>query len=74
MAELSRLVFAVTSEVVYDQRMQRICSSLAHAGYDVCLVGRKKEEAQLILKIKQLSFAKHTPQPALFVSALGQVG
>lgn len=34
------LVFTVTNDLVYDQRMQRICSSLAVAGYDVLLVGR----------------------------------
>lgn len=34
------LVFTVTNDLVYDQRMQRICTSLAVAGYDVVLVGR----------------------------------
>lgn len=34
------LVFTVTNDLVYDQRMQRICTSLALAGYDVVLVGR----------------------------------
>ena len=34
-----RLVFAVTSDLSYDQRMQRICGSLARAGYAVQLVG-----------------------------------
>jgi glycosyltransferase involved in cell wall biosynthesis len=34
-----RLVFAVTSDLAYDQRMQRICGSLAAAGYQVQLVG-----------------------------------
>ena len=37
-----RLVFAVTSDLVFDQRMQRICSSLAAAGYRVLLVGRQR--------------------------------
>ncbi|GAB3636155.1 hypothetical protein GCM10027422_17450 [Hymenobacter arcticus] len=35
----ARLVFAVTTDLSYDQRMQRICGSLARAGYEVLLVG-----------------------------------
>ncbi|MFD1469639.1 glycosyltransferase [Hymenobacter caeli] len=34
-----RLLFAATSDLVHDQRMQRICSSLQAAGYQVELVG-----------------------------------
>lgn len=34
-----RLVFTVTNDLTYDQRMQRICSTLAEAGYPVMLVG-----------------------------------
>ncbi|WP_345056991.1 glycosyltransferase [Hymenobacter glaciei] len=34
-----RLVFAVTTDLCFDQRMQRICGSLAAAGYRVQLVG-----------------------------------
>ncbi|WBA43470.1 glycosyltransferase [Hymenobacter canadensis] len=36
-----RLLFTVTTDLNYDQRMQRICGSLAQAGYDVLLVGRE---------------------------------
>ncbi|MBR7951171.1 glycosyltransferase [Microvirga sp. STR05] len=36
-----RLLFTVTTDLNYDQRMQRICGSLARAGYDVLLVGRE---------------------------------
>ena len=35
------LYFTVTNDISYDQRMQRICSTLADAGYTVTLVGRK---------------------------------
>ncbi|MGI4834544.1 MAG: glycosyltransferase [Janthinobacterium lividum] len=35
----ARLVLAVTTDLSYDQRMQRICGSLAAAGYRVQLVG-----------------------------------
>jgi len=34
-----RLVFTVTNDLSYDQRMQRICRTLSEAGYDVTLVG-----------------------------------
>ena len=36
-----RIVFTVTTDLSYDQRMIRICTSLANAGYMVLLVGRK---------------------------------
>lgn len=35
------IIFTVTTDLSYDQRMIRICSSLANAGYTVLLVGRK---------------------------------
>ncbi|GGF25221.1 glycosyltransferase [Hymenobacter cavernae] len=37
---MSLLLFTVTTDLNYDQRMQRICGSLARNGYDVLLVGR----------------------------------
>jgi glycosyltransferase involved in cell wall biosynthesis len=36
-----KIIFTVTNDLSYDQRMQRICSSLSNAGYEVELVGRK---------------------------------
>jgi glycosyltransferase involved in cell wall biosynthesis len=36
---LQRIVFTVTNQLTYDQRMIRICTSLAKAGYMVTLVG-----------------------------------
>jgi glycosyltransferase involved in cell wall biosynthesis len=38
---LKRIYFTVTNDLSYDQRMQRICGSLAANGYDVVLVGRR---------------------------------
>ncbi|MEI8110786.1 MAG: glycosyltransferase [Chitinophagia bacterium] len=35
------IICCVTNSLYYDQRMQRICSSLHNAGYSVTLVGRK---------------------------------
>jgi glycosyltransferase involved in cell wall biosynthesis len=37
-----RILFTVTNDLSYDQRMQRICASLADAGYAVELIGRKR--------------------------------
>ncbi|WP_235954226.1 glycosyltransferase family 4 protein [Limnovirga soli] len=38
---MKRIIFTVTNDLCYDQRMQRICASLAANGFDVTLAGRK---------------------------------
>lgn len=37
-----RIIFTTTSDIAYDQRMDRICTSLATNGYEVKIVGRKQ--------------------------------
>lgn len=39
---MKTIYLTVTNDLTYDQRMIRIGSSLATAGYDVCLVGRQR--------------------------------
>ena len=41
-----KIIFTVTNDLCYDQRMQRICTSLSGAGYDVMLVGRLLSTSQ----------------------------
>jgi len=38
---VKKIIFTVTNDLNYDQRMQRICGTLADAGYEVLLVGRR---------------------------------
>ncbi|MEP7254595.1 MAG: glycosyltransferase [Ferruginibacter sp.] len=40
---MKRIVFTVTNDLNYDQRMIRICTSLAEAGYAVTLIGTKNK-------------------------------
>jgi glycosyltransferase involved in cell wall biosynthesis len=42
---LPSIYFTVTTDLSYDQRMIRICTSLASAGYKVTLVGRKRKSS-----------------------------
>jgi glycosyltransferase involved in cell wall biosynthesis len=42
---LKKIVFTVTNDLNYDQRMIRICTSLTAAGYEVLLVGRKRKQS-----------------------------
>jgi glycosyltransferase involved in cell wall biosynthesis len=59
-----KLIFTVTNELNYDQRMQRICGSLADNGYDVCLIGwylkgaKKLDEKNFTQKRLPLFFQK----------------
>lgn len=38
---MKSLTFSVINDLTYDQRMQRICTSLANEGYKVTLIGRQ---------------------------------
>lgn len=40
-----KLVFSVTNDLRYDQRMQRICSALSGVGHEVTLVGRLRRHS-----------------------------
>ena len=42
---LQKIIFTVTNDLNYDQRMQRICSSLQSYGFDVLLVGVKRKKS-----------------------------
>ncbi len=45
-----KIICTVTNDLSNDQRMHRICSSLAEFGYDVCLVGRLQSKSQPLLQ------------------------
>ena len=40
-----RIISSVTSDLVSDQRVHRVCSTLYHQSYDVILIGRKKRNS-----------------------------
>lgn len=42
---MKRLVFCVTNDLNFDQRMQRSCDALQKAGYDVLLIGRNHKNS-----------------------------
>ncbi len=46
---LASIFFTVTNELNFDQRMIRICSSLANAGYQVTLVGVQRKGAAALV-------------------------
>lgn len=53
---MKRLYFTVTNDLTYDQRMHRICGSLAAAGYEVVLTGRKRKQS---LPLDEKTFRQH---------------
>ncbi len=46
----------MTNDLNYDQRMMRICTSLANAGYDVTLIGRRSRKS---LPLTERNFRQH---------------
>jgi len=60
-----RIIFTVTNDLAFDQRMQRICGSMAAAGYAVTLVGRLRNTSQALpnqsfkqVRLRRLLFSK----------------
>jgi glycosyltransferase involved in cell wall biosynthesis len=49
---VKRIYFTVTNDLSYDQRMHRICTSLAENGYMVTLVGRRLSNSPPLKKEK----------------------
>lgn len=49
---LKKIVFTVTNDLTYDQRMQRICTTLAENGYMVTLIGVKRPASLPLTKQK----------------------
>lgn len=41
-----RILLTVTNDLSFDQRMMRIATSLSEAGYEVCLIGRKRPSSK----------------------------
>lgn len=41
-----RIIFTVTNDLNYDQRMIRICTALSEAGYDVTLIGFERKNSK----------------------------
>jgi glycosyltransferase involved in cell wall biosynthesis len=52
---LKRIYFTVTNDLTYDQRMHRICTSLAENGYSATLVGFRRNTS---LPLKQEKFSQ----------------
>lgn len=46
---MTRLVFTVTNNLNYDQRMIRICTTMQNAGYHVTLVGRRFQHSDPLI-------------------------
>ena len=54
--EVRKMVFCVTNDLTYDQRMIRICRTMAEAGNKVLLVGRKRSTS---ISLKEEPFLQH---------------
>ena len=47
---MKTIIFTVTNDLTYDQRMMRICGSLSSSGYDVLLVGIRLKRSRPVIK------------------------
>ncbi len=50
---MPKIIFTVTNDLSYDQRMQRIAGTMAETGYGVLLVGRKRKDS---IPLKKASY------------------
>src|SRR5690606_35430236 len=45
-----KISFTVTNDLIFDQRMNRICETLQNAGFNCVLIGRKKKQSKKLLQ------------------------
>src|SRR5262245_47943057 len=50
MPSKKKIVLTVTNDLSFDQRMDRICTSLHNAGYVVLLVGRRLKHSRVLVE------------------------
>ncbi len=62
MGKIKKIVFTVTNDITYDQRMERICTTLSENNYDVYLIGFLKKRS---VKLETKTY-KQTRLPVLF--------
>ncbi len=47
-----KIIVSVTTDLVTDQRVHKVCNSLQNAGYDILLLGREKRDSFILIKKK----------------------
>lgn len=65
---LKQIVFSITSDPNYDQRMIRICNTLQNNGYNVLLIGRERPNSQTLISrnFKQIRIKQRIDSGKLF--------
>jgi glycosyltransferase involved in cell wall biosynthesis len=48
---LKRIIVSVTNDLVTDQRVHRVCTTLSNLNYDILLIGRKRKDSFQINKL-----------------------
>jgi len=68
MSSKKHIVLTVTSDPNYDQRMNRICTSLHNAGYEVTLIGRERPNSKPLIQrsFRQIRIKQRIDQGKLF--------
>ncbi len=65
---MKKLVFTVTNDITYDQRMERICTTLSNNNYDVTIIGfyKKRSVKSEIKPYKQIRLSVFFKKGKLF--------
>ena len=45
---LKKIIVSVTNDLTSDQRVDKVCNTLHNGGYEVLLIGKKKQKQQSI--------------------------